>query len=185
MVMHIAGHIIFFSWIIFLVYWMVSAQGVKRDAYKESVRWRYVGIAIVLIVIFGSGVPFFHFPVVPQGIVMSVIAAIFCVIGLSIAIWARMYLGGNWSSHPALKEDHELVTSGPYRFVRHPIYAGVILAAIGSMLVSGVAWVVALLFFCAMFISRVKVEERLMTQQFPNQYPAYKEKTKAIVPFLW
>ncbi len=76
--------------------------------------------------------------------------------------------GRNWSSIPSVKEGHELVTSGSYQFVRHPIYTGILLAAFGSALVVGLSWFIVFAFVCFIFIARVNVEERLMMEQFPD-----------------
>ena len=121
----------------------------------------------------------------PEGVGVQLIGVILCAAGIAIAIWARVYLGRNWSGTPSIKEGHELVTSGPYRFVRHPIYTGMILAFLGSALVAGIIWSVVFLFFTINFLYRIPVEERYMTQLFPDQYPEYKKKTRALVPFIW
>jgi protein-S-isoprenylcysteine O-methyltransferase len=116
--------------------------------------------------------------------VLPAIGSMLCVAGIALAIWARLHLGRNWSPAPALKEGHELVTSGPYRLVRHPIYTGILTALLGSSLVS-IAALIALVVVGAMFIWRVGAEEKLMMQQFPNEYPQYKRNTRALIPYVW
>jgi protein-S-isoprenylcysteine O-methyltransferase Ste14 len=181
------SEIIGIIWLVFLVYWVISWIGVKRDVYREmDPFWRYGGAVVVIILFFLVPQPsFLQEPLLPQNTMVSAVAIIFCAVGIAFAIWARYHLGKNWSSRPALKENHELVTSGPYQFVRHPIYTGAILAIIGTMLVSAVAWCVVLAILCGVFVHRVQREESLMTQQFPNTYPEYKKRTKALVPFIW
>jgi protein-S-isoprenylcysteine O-methyltransferase len=85
----------------------------------------------------------------------------------------------------SLKTGHELVTTGPYRLVRHPIYAGILTAVLGSTLVAGGFWLVLFLVAAPFFVYSAKTEERLMMQQFPETYPDYKKRTYALIPFVW
>jgi isoprenylcysteine carboxyl methyltransferase (ICMT) family protein YpbQ len=174
-------------WIVFVVYWFVSAIGVKENVKGGS--WaHFAGFRIllaVIIVILLQASSFwvifayqFDFGVRLTGIIL-------CALGIGIAIWARVHLGRNWSGTPSIKKDHELVTSGPYRFVRHPIYTGMVLALFGSALTAGVIWFVVFILFTANFLYRIPVEERYMMQLFPDQYPGYKKRTKALIPFVW
>ncbi len=106
------------------------------------------------------------------------------LLGTALAIWARIHLGRNWSAAPALKENHELITSGPYQRLRHPIYTGLLIAALGSTLVTS-GWLLALLIMSITFTRRVHIEEKLMLQQFPEQYPSYQKRTWALLPYIW
>jgi protein-S-isoprenylcysteine O-methyltransferase Ste14 len=83
------------------------------------------------------------------------------------------------------KVDPELVTSGPYKYIRHPIYSGILLAAIGSVLGSGEYWLLFIIFAGPYFIYSATVEEKLMAKQFPAVYPSYKSKTKMLIPFVF
>jgi protein-S-isoprenylcysteine O-methyltransferase Ste14 len=85
----------------------------------------------------------------------------------------------------SLKEGHELVTSGPYALVRHPIYTGLLTAQIGSMFAGGAFWMILFAFCCPVFLNAARVEDRLMLQQFPNEYPGYKSRTKFLIPFVF
>jgi protein-S-isoprenylcysteine O-methyltransferase Ste14 len=85
----------------------------------------------------------------------------------------------------SLREGHELVTTGPYAFVRHPIYSGILLAVVGTTLVKGFPSIVLLAAFFAYFVYAANVEERNMMRQFPNEYPAYVNRTKMLIPFLF
>jgi protein-S-isoprenylcysteine O-methyltransferase Ste14 len=104
---------------------------------------------------------------------------------MAVLVSARQHLGRNWSQTVSAKEGHELVTSGPYRYVRHPMYAGGLIAAIGSAIVCGGAFVFLLILLDVIFLWRVGAEDKLMEQQFPNEYPDYKKRTKALIPFIW
>jgi protein-S-isoprenylcysteine O-methyltransferase Ste14 len=106
--------------------------------------------------------------------------------GATVAIWARFTIGTNWSGVVTLKEDHELVQAGPYRFVRHPIYSGILLMGLGTQIVYAEAFGFELLLFVsAVFAYKLRIEEDLMTEQFPSQYKEYRRHVKAIIPFLW
>jgi protein-S-isoprenylcysteine O-methyltransferase Ste14 len=192
--MSIIPWIIAGCWVAFIGYWIISSIGVKRDISVSPwtrLWWVRIAIASVIIGLFWDRSPggkltremFATNPYLGLGI-FAPIGAVLAVAGTALAIWARMHLGRNWSSRPALKEGHELVTSGPYRIIRHPIYTGVILATLGSTIVSP-TWLVMFFIITALFIWRVHTEERLMMQQFPDQYPAYKKNTWALVPYLW
>jgi protein-S-isoprenylcysteine O-methyltransferase Ste14 len=113
------------------------------------------------------------------------IGAACAVLGIGFAVWARAHLGRDWSSHPDVKEGHELVTSGPYAYVRHPIYTGVILAAIGSAIGTNYFWMLIVLAVVVMFLLRIPKEEGYMMELFPEQYPAYRARTKRLIPFIW
>jgi protein-S-isoprenylcysteine O-methyltransferase Ste14 len=181
--------LISFFWLVWLAYWIFSAFDVKKTA-QHSRPWAngwLVRAAMVIVVIFILS----HFG--PTGFFnynaplwLAVLGDILCGIGLAFAIWARVHLGRNWSGVPSLKEDHELITSGPYRFVRHPIYTGIIVALLGTALVlSSVFWYFFFSVLAIMFIWRIPIEERLMMETFPKQYPEYKKRTKALMPFIW
>ena len=108
-----------------------------------------------------------------------------CVLGLSVTLWARWTLAGNWSSDVTFKQGHELIRTGPYQFVRHPIYTGILVMCLGTALDIGQlrGWL-ALPLMTAAFWIKLKQEERLMLRHFPNEYPAYQKQVKALVPFV-
>jgi len=84
----------------------------------------------------------------------------------------------------SVKESPELVVTGPYAYVRHPIYTGVILGMLGSALVAGWIWLIVALVAAAYFIWSATHEEKQMEQTFPDAYPAYKKRTKMLIPFV-
>jgi protein-S-isoprenylcysteine O-methyltransferase Ste14 len=116
----------------------------------------------------------------------TALGAVFTLVGLLFTVWARVYLGRNWSGMFAtVKADHELVTGGPYRLVRHPIYSGLTLAFVGTALAIG-QWrgVVATALALAAFIHRMTVEEGFMREQFGAAYDAYARRVRAFIPGL-
>ncbi|MCX6714735.1 MAG: isoprenylcysteine carboxylmethyltransferase family protein [Candidatus Uhrbacteria bacterium] len=147
------------------------------------------------VLLFGS--PFFLFYPFPQGILgaqitststwLGIIGVLLSISAVAFAIWARLTLGKNWSGAViTLKEDHKLITSGPYQFVRHPIYTGYFLATLGTALTIGTmsSYLATLMIFIG-FLIRMQKEESLMTRQFPSEYAAYKKNSKKLIPFIW
>jgi protein-S-isoprenylcysteine O-methyltransferase Ste14 len=108
------------------------------------------------------------------------------VAGCAFAIWARLMLGSNWSGRATVKADHELITRGPYAVARHPIYTGLLLASTGTALTYG-EWHCALGLFLVFLALTVKMsqEERLMMQTFPIAYPGYRQRVKALIPWVF
>lgn len=194
--------IILISWAAFFLFWIVSAFNVKRDVRgggMMSVWYRYLLLRVIVVaaVIFVAlristgtahystlDVSFARLIFAPP-VVLGWIGAACAIAGVAFAIWARVYLGRNWSPAPAVKEDHELVTGGPYAYVRHPIYTGVILIGFGSALTGSALGLGIFVVMSAIFLLRVPREERIMLELFPNQYPAYQARTKRLIPFIW
>ncbi len=106
-------------------------------------------------------------------------------LGCLFACWARITLGGNWSGEAAVKHNHELIVGGPYAVTRHPIYTGLLTAAVGTTLIIS-RWhsLIGLVVIVLMLILKMSQEERLMTQQFPESYANYKQRVKALIPGL-
>jgi len=104
-------------------------------------------------------------------------------LGLALTVWARMHLGANWSGTVTVKQDHELVRSGPYAWVRHPIYTGLLLMLAGTALALG-EWrgVLALLIAFAALWRKLKLEERWMRETFGTAYDDYRRSVKALLP---
>jgi protein-S-isoprenylcysteine O-methyltransferase Ste14 len=197
--MIIYDSIILLSWAAFLLVWGVTAFFVKRDVRGggyAAVWQRYwvlrlalAALIIILAVRLGRragfpGAVFFRGFFTPAP-ALGWAAAAFTAIGIGFAIWARVYLGRNWSPRPAVKEHHELVTTGPYAYVRHPIYTGIMLATLGSALIGTIFGIVMFIVVSIVFALRISKEEKLMLELFPRQYPEYQKRTKRLVPFVW
>jgi protein-S-isoprenylcysteine O-methyltransferase Ste14 len=112
-------------------------------------------------------------------------AAVLCIAGLAFCVWARVTLGRNWSGTITFKEGHELIERGPYRLVRHPIYTGLLAMFLATAIAAGhLGGVVAVMLAFASFWVKLKEEEKLMLQQFPDQYGSYQQRVKRIIPFV-
>lgn len=113
-----------------------------------------------------------------------IVGFILFILGLLLAIWARLYLGKNWGMPMTKKQQPELVTTGPYSIIRHPIYSGILLAIIGTAIAISFYWLLIVAVSGTYFIYSATVEERNMTKEFPKVYPGYKAKTKMLIPFV-
>jgi protein-S-isoprenylcysteine O-methyltransferase Ste14 len=183
-----------YCWIIFLVVWFVSAftakKSVRNTRLQRSLAIRYVIVAFFIFIYFRfyagehvlNGVG--HYGSTTSNTTILTLGLIICAAGIALAIWARVYLGRNWGMPMTQREHPELVTTGPYAYIRHPIYAGVILAAIGSTITIDVLWFIPLLIYCVYFFYSAPIEEKHMAERFPDTYPAYKNRTKMLIPFV-
>ena len=177
-------------WVAWCAYWLISARDVKAARRRESVASRALHIGPMFIAALLMAVP--RLPIVwlnarfvPASVAIHVLGAIPVSTGLGFAAWARVHLGRNWSGEITLKQEHELIRSGPYGLVRHPIYSGLLAAMLGTAIVIG-EWraLIALLFFAAAVLRRVSVEERWLREIFPDDYSRYRREVPALIPFL-
>lgn len=191
--MTIYNWIIIALWLALIGYWAISAVGVKRNTGGARAWWREIGLrlgALVLILFVLRISGFSHvwrnawIYTVNTSMLMGLIGLVLCALGVGLAVAGRAYLGRNWGMPMSRKQDPELVTSGPYAVIRHPIYSGLLLAMLGSAIGVSVVWMLPLIFGTAYFIYSARREEKLMTEQFPEQYPAYKRRTKMLVPYV-
>ena len=177
-------------WVAWCAYWLISSRDVKAARRRESVASRalHIGpmfIAAVLMAVPRLPIGWLNARFVPASVAIHVLGAIPVSTGLGFAAWARVHLGRNWSGEITLKQEHELIRSGPYGLVRHPIYSGLLAAMFGTAIVIG-EWraLIALLFFVAAVLRRVSVEQRWLSEIFPDDYSRYRREVPALVPFL-
>jgi protein-S-isoprenylcysteine O-methyltransferase Ste14 len=182
--MHVVDVVIFLGWAAFWIYWLAASVGVKAGQ-TQWTRFAGIRIAVILIVLLLLRVKAFKDHSVTTDPWLQGIGLALFVLGLALAIWARVYLGRNWGMPMSRKVDPELVTTGPYHRVRHPIYSGIILAMIGTTIAVSLYWLIAVLLIGAYFLYSAIVEERSMTSLFPDSYPEYKRSTKMLVPFVY
>ena len=171
------------GWAAFWLYWLVAAFSMKRGRvpWSRELRIRAV-IVVVAILLVRLGV--FRGHRIDTDPWLAGIGLALFALGLGFAIWARLHIGRNWGTPMTQKEEPELVTSGPYRFVRHPIYSGILLAGVGTALALSWLWLAAVALAGIYFVYSATVEERFLAAQFPDAYPAYKRSTKMLVPFV-
>ena len=168
-------------WIVFFAYWLISAIGAKEGtgARRRIPLNGVTAIAvIVLLRLFRGGNLAVHSPV------LGAVGAVIFVAGIVFAVWARVILGRNWGMPMTEKSEPELVTSGPYRRVRHPIYTGLLAALLGTALVTNLLGLAIVAILVAYFYYCAAVEEKNLTATFPTAYPAYRSTTKMLIPLV-
>lgn len=178
-------------WIAFFVVWVIWGMKTKATQQREgaSSRLTYSLLNIAgFYLMFSVDLPqvFLRTPIFNPSAWTNLLGIAITVAGIAFAMWARVCLGGNWSSAVTVKVDHQLVRSGPYRWVRHPIYTGLISAFIGTAVVRHqLRGVIAIVLVYCGFKLKSKIEERAMTATFGAEYEEYRRTTGAIVPRLW
>src|SRR5262245_45979004 len=171
------------GWGAFWLYWLVAAFFTKRGRIPWSRELRIRAVIIVLAIL-----------LVRLGALRDQdlqndpwrggLGLVLLAIGLGFAVWARVNIGRNWGTPMTQKDEPELVTSGPYHLVRHPIYSGILLAGVGTAVGLSWWWLIVVALAGIYFLYSATVEERYLTQQFPDTYPTYQRSTKMLVPFI-
>jgi protein-S-isoprenylcysteine O-methyltransferase Ste14 len=172
------------GWAGFWVYWLAAAFSMKRGRVPWS---RELGIRaiLVILVILLIRLGTFRNQALNSDPWRAGFGAVLFALGLGFAIWARVHIGRNWGTPMTEKDDPELVTTGPYRLVRHPIYSGILIAGVGTAVALSWQWLIAVVLAGIYFVYSATVEERYLTEQFPDTYPAYRHSTKMFVPFVF
>ncbi len=178
-------------WVVFLFYWAIAAMFVKpgtdRTAFRRGMMMRLgLFLMIVVLISLARRSPDLRALQIAEfrSVNLAIAGAVIATAGAILAFTARAAIGRNWGSPGMRKTDTDLVTSGPYSLVRHPIYSGVLLMMIGTAVgITPVWWLVAAAagFY---FVYSARAEERHMSERFPDTYPAYRARTKMLLPFL-
>jgi protein-S-isoprenylcysteine O-methyltransferase Ste14 len=178
-------------WLGWLLYWSLAAAGAKPTRRRESLTSQLshvvpLGLGIGLLAT--SHAPFAWLAVrfLPRTVPWFWPGFCLVVLGLAFSVIARRWLGGNWSGMVTLKQDHELICTGPYRWVRHPIYTGLLLAVLGWAIALG-EWrgLIALALTTVALLRKISIEERFLAQQFRAAYGSYRDAVPALVPLPW
>lgn len=177
-------------WLAWLIYWMVAARGAKDTRRRES-RWSRATHVIPLAlggVLLGwprLSATWLGTRFVPAGSAAAWAGIAMLAAGLAFTVWARVHLAGNWSGTVTLKQDHELIRSGPYGLVRHPIYAGLLMALIGTAVTVG-EWrgLAAVAIMAVAILRKVGIEERFLREAFRDEYARYCARVPGLIPSL-
>jgi protein-S-isoprenylcysteine O-methyltransferase Ste14 len=180
-----------YLWLVLGVLWLIGALTTKRAQRTQSpgsrvIQFIPVTAAFFLLFARDAGPHWWHSRFFPEGsLALEGLGLALTAGGIGFAIWARLWIGRNWSGLVTIKEHHELIQSGPYAMVRHPIYSGFLLAILGTAILHG-EWLGLLSFPLAAlgWTLKLRTEESFMTQQFGNTYLDYKSRVKALVPFV-
>ena len=169
-------------WILFWVYWLVSAVNTKASA-RTRRGFPLGGVSVIAVILLVRVVRPTSFAVTSPA--LAAVGAVAFFAGIALAIWARIELGRNWGMPMTERAEPELVTGGPYRLVRHPIYSGLLLALVGTALVNNLLGLIVVAVLGAYFYYSASVEERNLAVAFPSAYPVYRARTKMLVPFVF
>ena len=176
-------------WVCWAVYWLWASRSAKRSERRETLGSRLLHVLPLLLAVWllwsnrvpGSLLDARLYPWAPWEFLL---AALVTALGLLFTVWARVHIGSNWSGVVTIKQGHDLIDTGPYALVRHPIYTGLLVAFLGSALARG-EWrgLVAVLIAWAALWRKLRLEELWMTERFGEKYLAYRERVPALVPF--
>ena len=176
------------AWWSFVAYWTVSALWVKKTKVVEPLVPRmihfWVGTIALLMFAFRNFLPKpMNWELWPQNLFTFWTGAIVMLAGLGFAVWARIHLGRYWSGAITLKEGHRLIRSGPYQFVRNPIYTGILTGVAGTAIALGkVCGLVSLAILFAVYSWKIRREQRQLAGEFGEEYTAYCRDVPALVP---
>jgi protein-S-isoprenylcysteine O-methyltransferase Ste14 len=182
--MHAVELVFAIGWGAFWIYWIAAAFSMKRGRVPlaRELRIRVViAVCVIILLRFGA----FRGGDLNTNPWRAGFGLVLFAFGLGFAIWARRHIGRNWGTPMSQKDDPELVTSGPYHLVRHPIYSGILLAGVGTAVALSWMWLVAAMLAGVYFVYSATVEERYLTEQFPDTYPVYRHSTKMLVPLIF
>lgn len=183
-------HLFSAMWVSWALYWWALSRHVKVNARRESLVSRLLHIGPLVIAILLLWVPSMPFafldePILTWTVSLFWIGAALTAAGLLFTVWARVHLGTNWSGTVTIKKGHELITSGPYAFVRHPIYTGLLLAFAGSALARDeLRGALAFVLVLWSLWRKLRNEERWMLEQFGEAYSTYSRRVAALIPFV-
>jgi protein-S-isoprenylcysteine O-methyltransferase Ste14 len=179
-------------WLSLVAYWGLAARASWRSTGSRWIWWREIAVRLcgfALTVqalrgaLLGNALPNERPAAFPTSGSLAFIGCACSALGIGLAIMARACLGGPRRSR-ARGEAPRLITSGPYAFVRHPIYGGILLAMLGSALAQSILWLLPLIVYGPHFIRTARREEQLLLAAFPQRYPGYMKRTKMLVPFV-
>lgn len=179
-------------WIAYFAYWwrMAPAAEAKSAERHEAAASRIVRLvlficAAVLLGLGRTGIPVLDQRFLPVGPWCFWVGAAVTASGLLFSVWARAYLGTNWSQAVTIKQDHELITGGPYALVRHPIYSGLLAAFLGCAIARG-EWrgLIAVALILAALWPKLRLEEKWMHSHFGDSYDVYSRRVARIIPHI-
>ncbi|MBV8550306.1 MAG: isoprenylcysteine carboxylmethyltransferase family protein [Acidobacteriaceae bacterium] len=178
-------------WVVFACVWLIASFNTKAAKRRQSSASRAVHVALEVVAFFllfdeDTAIGPLGWRFLPHSLSSAIAGLAITVTGILFAIWARFYLGTNWSAAVTVKQDHELVRSGPYKWVRHPIYTGICFAFLGTAIDIGeVRALVGLILAATGYKLKSLTEESLMEEQFGTEYGRYKREVKGLIPFVW
>jgi len=181
-------YLVLSPWIIFLAYWLIASFKTRSTEKKESTSSRYSVMLLMVLgyyCLFASGNPIFilHKRFLPLTEGLVILGGVLVWLGIGLAIWARYHLAENWSARVTIKVGHELIRTGPYSHLRHPIYSGLLLAGLGTAIAFGeVRGLLGVSFMLAAFTIKARKEEAMLTAQFGSAFEEHRRHTGFLLP---
>ncbi len=177
-------------WLALIVYWVASAARLRRTSGTRWSWWREIAVrlgffAFLVLALQLASLPSVALYPPAGGWRLAFFGFVLCLGGIALAVLARAHLDRARDACASQAQSHALLSRGPYRLVRHPLYAGLLLAMVGSVLAQSLLWVLPLAVYGPLFLLSARREERRLREQFPESYPAYVARTKMLVPFLF
>ena len=182
-----AVDVIELTWVVFFLYWFFSAFRVKKMRRREPVAQRLaylfaIGFAAFILSALAPRT-FLHRRFVPMLPWIDLLGASLTVAGVGFAIWGRSHIGQYWSAPVALREGHQLIRTGPYAHIRHPIYSGALLALAGTCLSMGNYRAIVLFgLVLAGFTMKARKEEALLAGEFGPAFDKHRNHTGFFLP---
>jgi protein-S-isoprenylcysteine O-methyltransferase Ste14 len=176
-------------WLAWALYWLASALNNKATVRRESLVTRLMYVLPLFLggVLIGwrdGSWGWLGTRLWPRSLAAYWIGVVVLTLGLLFAVWARVHLGRNWSGEVTVKEGHELIRTGPYAYVRHPIYTGLIAAVLGTAIASDtVRAALGVLIIATSFVFKLRREEAFMRETFPGEYQRYSAQVPGLIPF--
>ena len=178
-------------WLAFMIFWVISGWAAKKNIRGNnrqfSFSFKLIIMTVIVMLLFNiTGLrQLRNYHIFPSTHFVQTVGVFICASGIAVSIWARTHLGKNWGMPMAMKEKPDLVMTGPYSSIRHPIYTGISIAMFGSMVTVGFTWLIWFILLSLYFIYSAKKEEKLMLLQFPKEYHHYMKRTKMFIPFIY
>ena len=177
-------------WAVFFGYWFISAMRDRAPLKRTPARVTALTLLAVPIMLFAFLVGMFAPWVItarflPDLFPLALAGMVLTLCGLGFAVWARIHLGKSWTGLPAIRVNHKIIRTGPYRMVRNPIYTGILLGLAGTTIATGYRTAAfVLLTALSVFLVKIRMEERFLEDEFGEEYTGYKDNVKALVPFI-
>ena len=175
-------------WVLFGFYWLVSALKRKKTKRRETWGQRFLYMLPLLAAFELLARPEARYKwlgarFVPLNPAVQWAGVLLTAAGVAVAFWARWHLGANWSGVVTLKEGHELIRTGPYRNIRHPIYTGILLALFGTVVATGeLRGLLAVAIAWLSFYWKARREESFLSQEFGERFAAHAKQTGMFLP---
>ncbi|MFA4860618.1 isoprenylcysteine carboxylmethyltransferase family protein [Methanoregula sp.] len=190
MLLHPVEIILILLWGGFVAYWWTTSLRNRTPLKRVPSRFGFLtsmgfpaGVVLLAVVLVAPW--FYESRLLPDLFPVDIFGLLLVIFGICFAIWARVHLGHNWSSRPAIHNNHTITRTGPYSIVRHPIYTGILTGILGTAIATGATLAfICLLVFLVLFLLKIRMEEQFLVEEFGEDYERYRGNVKAIVPFV-